>query len=251
MCFCGWVLLVGQRGVGVRHYNWWKRLQLRLDNIGDCSEEDHALSSHGTAGYLIWLNGPLVFSQLYRFNRKWLFDTQAITSSEILTLRKERFKKKMTEGGYSKGWVMVMVRCPSTCLSRCHVILFERLSHVWWARATQGLSSGFCWVSVKLLIGSVLTMDRGCCKWSRDIIQALIGAQLVGMCLSEHIFTSEFTTQTPRPDTDAARRGGIEQAGLHLRSRDKQNSVWVSGSVALITIPFTIFTDDLISWFFL
>ena len=93
-------------------------------------------------------------------------------------------------------------------------------------------------------------MDRGCCKWSRDIIQALIGAQLVGMCLSEHIFTSEFTTQTPRPDTDAAKRGGIEQAGLHLRSRDKQNSVWVSGSVALITIPFTIYTD-LISWFFL
>ena len=70
MCFCGWLLLVGQRGVGVRHYNWWKRLQLRLDNIGDCSEEDHALSSQGTAGYLIWLNGPLVFSQLYRFNRK-------------------------------------------------------------------------------------------------------------------------------------------------------------------------------------
>ena len=67
-------------------------------------------------------------------------------------------------------------------------------------------------------------MDWGCCKWSRDIIQALIGAQLVGMCLSEHIFTSEFTTQTPRPETDAARRGGIAQAGLHLRCRDKQNS---------------------------
>ena len=87
-------------------------------------------------------------------------------------------------------------------------------------------------------------MDWGCCKWSRDIIQALIGAQLVGMCLSEHIFTSEFTTQTPRPETDAARRGGIAQAGLHLRSRDKQNSVWVSGSVALITIPFTIYWLD-------
>ena len=67
-------------------------------------------------------------------------------------------------------------------------------------------------------------MDRGCYKWSRDIIQALIGAQLVGMCLSEHIFTSEFTTETPRPETDAARQGGIAQAGLHLRSRDKQNS---------------------------
>ena len=84
--------------------------------------------------------------------------------------------------------------------------------------------SGFCWVCVKPLIGSVLTMDRGCYKWSRDIIQALIGAQLVGMCLSEHIFTSEFTTETPRPETDAARQGGIAQAGLHLRSRDKQNS---------------------------
>ena len=84
--------------------------------------------------------------------------------------------------------------------------------------------SGFCWVCVKPLIGSVLTMDWGCYKWSRDIIQALIGAQLVGMCLSEHIFTSEFTTETPRPETDAARQGGIAQAGLHLRSRDKQNS---------------------------
>ena len=40
-------------------------------------------------------------------------------------------------------------------------------------------------------------MNWGGYKWSRDIIPALIGAQLVGMCLSEHIFTSEFTTETP------------------------------------------------------
>ncbi len=51
-------------------------------------------------------------------------------------------------------------------------------------------------------------MNWGGYKWSRDIIQALIGAQLVGMCLSEHFSTSEFTTETPRPETDAARHWG-------------------------------------------
>lgn len=161
--FCAWLLQVGQRGVGVRHYNRWRRLQLRLDNIGDCSEEDHALSNHGTAGYLIWLKGTIVLALLYPIEDDCLeanppSNTQAVSWHFYTQLWKEMHQKMLTEGGNFMGWVTVMVRCPSSCLSWCHS-LWQRLCHVWWALDAQGLSSGFCWVSVKLLTGSVLTMD--------------------------------------------------------------------------------------------
>ena len=82
--FCAWLVLVGQRGVGVRHYNQWRRLQLRLDNIGDCSEEDHALSNQETAGYLIWLKGTIVLALLYPIEDDCL-ETNPLSNTQAIS----------------------------------------------------------------------------------------------------------------------------------------------------------------------
>ena len=76
--FCAWLLLVGQRGVGVRHYNRWRRLQLRLDNIGD------ALSNQGTAGYLIWLKGTIVLALLYPIEDACL-ETNPLSNTQAIS----------------------------------------------------------------------------------------------------------------------------------------------------------------------
>ena len=138
-------------GGKVRHYNRWRRLQLRLDNIGDCSEEDHALSNQGTAGYLIWLNGAKVFAQLYRSNWRWLFsicpDNQMIPSWHFdAPFPKKRLKKMLTDDCWQKRWIRWdewALWCdvlPPACL---YATLFERLRHFWWARGAQDLGLRF------------------------------------------------------------------------------------------------------------
>ena len=69
---------MGQRGVGVRHYNRWRRLQLRLDNIGD------ALSNQGTAGYLIWLKGTIVLALLYPIEDACL-ETNPLSNTQAIS----------------------------------------------------------------------------------------------------------------------------------------------------------------------